>query len=139
MGIVLGRQKNMMEEYKEPLTMSAPPPMDVVGQHLAPQLGTDPKVLARGEYDMRRLSYIKPEERLAFLYSAIKGRRMEIWKFIHDYLLNINVSVRGRGRYDIIRMEGVSKGGLPPEPEQQQPGWFARNILRRKSKSEEDW
>jgi len=111
--------------------------VDVVGQSLAPQLGSDAEFLAQGRVDMRKLSVIEKADIPFLLYARIKGKKWGTWKLIHDYLLNIYVSVGGRGRKDIIRMEGVSKGGLPPEPEPEQPSWIARNILRRKPRVED--
>jgi len=111
--------------------------VDVVGQSLAPQLGSDAEYLAQGKVDMRKLSVIGKEDIPFLLYANLRGRKVRTWRDIHDYLLNIFVSVGGRGRKDIIRMEGVSKGGLPPEPEPEQPGWFSRNILRKKPQVED--
>ena len=131
----MARRRN---DEEEPVMM-AEAGVDVVGQHLAPQLGSDAEYLAKGKIDMRKLSIIQPDDIPLLLYAYIKGYRKgsKTWQELHDYLLNIFVSVGGRGRKDIIRMEGVSKGGLPPEPEPEQPGWFSRNILRKKPQVED--
>jgi len=125
------RNNPSLEE--EPAMMMPEAGVDVVGQSLAPQLGSDAEYLAQGKIDMRKLSVIGRDDIPFLLYANLRGRKVRTWREIHDYLLNIFISVGGRGRKDIIRMEGVSKSGLPPEPEPEQPGWFSRNILRRKT------
>ncbi len=104
----------------------------VVASALAPQLGTDPKDLARASFDMRRLTVIRREDIGLLIYAKIKSRKSRVWGDIRNELLNLNVSVDGRGRRDIIRMEAVSRGGSAAvESEITRPGLFARNIYDR--------
>lgn len=105
---------------------------EVVASSLAPQLGSDSATLAHGAVDMRRFSIISQEDIPFLLYALVRGRKSRIWKDIRDEYLNLQVGVDGRGRRDIIRMEGVSKGGMPEmEPEFGRQSWLQRNITNR--------
>lgn len=106
---------------------------EVVATSLAPQLGSDSRDITRGQVDMRRFSVIS-EGDIAFLfYAKIRGRKSRVWNMLYDEYLNLRVAVNGRGRRDIIRMEGVSKGGLPMDlgDDASRPGWVGRNITNR--------
>jgi len=106
---------------------------------LTPQLGTDFALLARGLTDMRRLSVINESDIFLFLYAKIRSRKSRVWRTIYDELLNLKVSVGGRGRRDIIRMEAVSKGGpAQVEAEIRKPGLLARNLWKRDWKEREE-
>lgn len=125
--------QQMALDPNQPGMMGGPMPVpDVVGSALAPQLGSDQNYLSRGMVDMRRFSVIK-EEFLGFLlYAKIRSRKSRVWVDIYDELLNLYVSVGGRGRRDIIRMESVSRGGQAQvEAEILRPGIIARNIYDR--------
>jgi len=108
---------------------------EIVASTLAPQLGSDSETLTQGKIDMSLLSVIEKEDRPLLIFSHIRGRKFKIWRDIFDLYLKLNVSVGGRGRRDIIRMEGVARGGLPSvEAEIPKPGVLARNIWDRKWK-----
>lgn len=110
----------------------------IVASKLAPQLGSDKSFLKKGSVDMRRLSVIKEDMLGMLLYAKIRSRKSRVWEDIRDELLNLYVSVGGRGRRDIIRMEIASKGGGPSvESEIQKPGWFRRNITDRSWREKE--
>lgn len=114
---------------------------EVVATTLAPQLGSDPLYLGQGKFDMRKLSFIDEKDIPMLIYAAIRGKKSRVWKDIADNFLNLKVSVGGRGRRDIIRMEGVSRSGLPDYPtDYEKPGWFERNFTQRnwKKKVQED-
>lgn len=99
---------------------------------LAYQLGSDSTILGLGTVDMRRLSIISREDIGPLLYAKIKSRKSTVWKTIYDEYLNLLVSVNGRGRRDIIRMEAVSRGGAADvESEIIRPGMIARNVYDR--------
>ena len=99
---------------------------------LSPQLGSDAEVLARGKTDMRRLTVIQKEDLTNLIYMKLRARKSRLFATIYDEILNLNVSIGGRGRRDIIRMEGVSKGGMVNvEAEIQKPGLLARNTWNR--------
>lgn len=105
---------------------------EVVAQSLAPQLGSTPQHLSKGDFDMRKLSVIGEKDIPPLIYAAIKKRKNRTWAIIYDEFLNLPVSVNGRGRRDIIRMEGVSKAGLPEmNNEDTKPGWLERNVTNR--------
>lgn len=105
---------------------------EVVATTLAPQLGSDPLHLGKGKFDMRKLSVINEKDIPLLIYCAIRGKKSKVWQDIFEHFLNLQISVGGRGRRDIIRMEGVSKGGLPDyPPDYEKPGWFARNFTQR--------
>lgn len=104
----------------------------VVASELAAQLGTDKLDLALGRFDMRRLTVIERKHLKLVLYATIKERKSRVWGALIDVLKNWGVSVDGRGRRDIIRMEAVSRGGLASvESEITRPGWAARNVYDR--------
>ncbi len=110
----------------------------LTGSPLAEQLGSDPIDLGKGRFDMRRLTIISESDKGLLLYAKIKSRKSRVWKTIYDEILNLNVSLGGRGRRDIIRMEAVSKGGTAAvESEIIKPGLFARNIYKRGWEDEE--
>jgi len=137
------KPKVKREEYepeRAPTVLPIPPPEvpyvdrgpEVVASTLAPQLGTDATELARGRADMRRLSVIEERDIPFLIYAKIRGRKTRVWDMVYDMYLNLKVSVGGRGRKDIIRMEGVARGGLPEiAAEFQKPGWIQRNITQR--------
>lgn len=105
---------------------------EIVATTLAPQLGSDRLHLSRGKFDMRKLSVIEEKDIPLLIYAKLRGRKSRVWRTIYNEFLCLRVSVGGRGRKDIIRMEGVSKGGLPEIPvELEKPGWLERNIFNR--------
>ena len=104
----------------------------VVASSLAPQLGSDRADLMHGKTDMRRLTVLTGPEVPFLLYAKIRSEKSRVWGLIYEELLNLKVSIGGRGRRDIIRMEGVSKGGMAQvEAEIEKPGWLSRNITDR--------
>lgn len=110
------------------------PPMGsgLVGSPLAAQLGSNPRDIARGKWDMRRLTVIDKEQLNAIMYATIRARKSPVWATILDVLKNWGPSIGGRGRRDIIRMEAVSKGGpASVESEIIRPGWAGRNVYDR--------
>ena len=110
------------------------PGSGLVGSPLAPQLGTDPKDLAQMKFDMRRLSVLERDDLGLIMYLEIRKKRIPSFQTILDVLLNYGVSVGGRGRRDIIRMEAVSKGGMAnveAEMRLNKPGMIARNTWNR--------
>lgn len=142
-----GPQPPTRDETVEPPVPGMEPmaPVDrgpeVVATTLAPQLGSDTSHLSKGNFDMRKLSIIEERDIPFLIYSRIRGKKAEVWQMIYDEYLNLKVSVAGRGRKDIIRMEGVSKGGIPESyPEAEKPGWFERNFVNRgwRKKAEDD-
>lgn len=115
------------EEYRQPSIGSG-----LVGSPLAPQLGTNPRDIAKGKFDMRRLTVIEKEQMNSIMYATIRARKSPVWKTILDVIENWGPSVGGRGRRDIIRMEAVSKGGpASVESEIVRPGWAGRNVYDR--------
>ena len=110
---------------------------EVVASTLAEQLATEPYIMATGRFDMRKLSIIDERDIPFLLYAKIRGRKTRVWKEIYEDFLALKISIGGRGRRDIIRMQGVARGGLPYEfPEEEKPGFFAR-LLGRKPKVSE--
>ena len=120
-----------------PSAMPSEAPIDrgpeVVATTLAPQLGSNAQHLGRGDFDMRKLSVIEQKDIPLLIYAKIRGKKSTAWASIYEEFLNLQVSVGGRGRRDIIRMEGVSKGGLPDSDltPQEKPGFLERNIFNR--------
>jgi len=122
--------KDSPEDYQGEAPMDMGPA--IVASILAPQLGSDRNDVVRGKTDMRRLTVIKESELSFLLYAKLRSRKSKVWETVYNELLNLKVSVGGRGRRDIIRMEGVSKGGMVSvESEIREPGWLARNVYDR--------
>ena len=122
--------KTNPEDYQGEAPMDMGPA--IVASILAPQLGSDRNDVVRGRTDMRRLTVIKESELPFLLYAKLRSRKSKVWGTVYDELLSLKVSVGGRGRRDIIRMEGVSKGGMVSvESEIREPGWLARNVYDR--------
>lgn len=110
----------------------------VVASILAPQLGSDRNDLMRGKTDMRRLTVLKSTDIPFVMYAKIRSKKSRVWEVIYSELLSLNVSIGGRGRRDIIRMEGVSKGGMVNlESEIERPDWIGRHITDRGWKEKE--
>lgn len=136
---------NMPEDSSLPTLTSGDAPVDrgpeVVATTLAPQLGSDATHLGQGRFDMRMLSVIEAKDIPFLIYARIRSKKTPVWGTIHDGFLAYQVSVGGRGRKDIIRMEGVSKGGMPDvQPDLEKPGWVERNFTDRswKKRVQED-
>jgi len=126
-------------------TMPSDVPVDrgpeVVATTLAPQLGSSSKHLAQGMCDMRLFSVIEAQDVPFLIYARIRSKKNKTWGVIYEEYLHLPVSVAGRGRKDVIRMEGVSKGGLPEYPaEIERPSWVQRNITQRdwRQRAQED-
>jgi hypothetical protein len=130
------QQENTYNLPQSPQLTSPDIPVDrgpeVVATTLAPQLGSDASHLSKGNFDMRKLSVINERDIPLLIYADLRGKKNKVWGRIYESVLNLNVSINGRGRRDIIRMEGVSKGGLPDiQPELERPGWLSRNVTDR--------
>jgi len=96
---------------------------------MVPQLGTSPKIQAKGEWDERKLSYIVPPEKVPSsyrhkLYYLLRRdvviRHKRLWEALADNDLTLPNSIEGRGRNDQIRAENALKGipvhiETPPE------------------------
>lgn len=116
------------EEESERVNMAG----EIVASSLAPQLGSDRDVVQVGKTDMRRLTVIRESEIPFLLYAKLRSRKSKVWGTIYDEILNLKVGVGGRGRRDIIKMEGASKGaGISVESEIMRPGWLTRNVTGR--------
>jgi len=117
------------------------PPIDSVGDVLAPQLGSDQKHIAKGEVDIRRFTVVNQRELKFVTYGTLRAKKSELWKTIMETYPNWKVSVGGRGRRDLVRMEVASKGGGDSGvvSEMEKPNIFARNLWKRdwKKKQEE--
>lgn len=105
----------------------------LIGSPLAGQLGTDPADLARMRYDMSRLTVIEREQLSAIMYLEIRKKTIPAMQTVLDVIKNYSVSIGGRGRRDIIRMEAVSKGGMANVESEmgKKPGFLQRNLWNR--------
>ena len=105
------------------------PNPEIVAASLAPQLGSDPNTLAQGKIDMARFSVLSPKEMRFVLYATLMAETSPVWEELLTAFLNFKVSVGGRGRRDIIRMESVSKGGpAQVESEITRPNLLSRAL-----------
>ena len=86
---------------------------------MVPQLGSSPKMMAKGNWDMRLLSYITSPENIPpsfkpLLYALVRRDVVEndisFWDSLtENYLVLIN-SIEGRGRNDQLKAENALKG-----------------------------
>lgn len=112
---------------------------DDAGSSLASQLGTDSKLLAQGKINMKILTVLTDPKNiprgmrsvvLLQSYADVFGDKA-IGTLVSNYL-EFLVSIRGRGRRDLLRAESVRKGGaVDLEPEIEKPGWLERNLWNR--------
>ena len=112
---------------------------DEAGSSLASQLGTDSKLLAQGKINMKILTVLTDPKNiprgmrsvvLLQSYADVFGDKA-IGTLVSNYL-EFLVSIRGRGRRDLLRAESVRKGGaVDLEPEIEKPGWLERNLWNR--------
>lgn len=112
---------------------------DEAGASLASQLGTNAKLLAQGKINMKILTVLTDPKNiprgmrsvvLLQSYADVFGDKA-IGTLVSNYL-DLLVSIRGRGRRDLLRAESVRKGGaVDLEPEIEKPGWLERNIWNR--------
>ena len=105
------------------------------------QLGTSPKKMAQGEFDIRLFSVLEEKDIPLLIYAKIRGKKSSTWRTIGDDYPHLKVSIGGRGRRDAIRGEAVQRGGVATvEPEIPQPGWIQRNFTDRgwRKKAEEN-
>ena len=102
------------------------------GEPLAPQLGSAPGVMMDGEFDMEILSNISPKHIRPLLYFILLSTTDPNAKIIVKTFLKLKVAEGGRGRRDIIRMEGVRHGGSPSVSEEiPKPGLLERTLWNR--------
>ena len=112
---------------------------------LSSQLGTDSKTLALGKINMKILTVLTDPKNipqgmrslvLLQSYADVFGDKA-IGTLVYNYL-DLLVSIRGRGRRDLLKAEAVRKGGdVDIEPEIQQPGWLERNTWNRRWEDKE--
>lgn len=118
-----------------PISREAPLPSEEPESsqgRLAEQLGTDPKRMMRGEWDIRLFSVIDEKDIPVLIYAKIRSKKSTAWKTIYDEYPHWRVSLGGRGRRDAIRGEAVQKGGIAAvEQEIPKPNWVRRNITQR--------
>ena len=116
------------------------PPSSVVHQ-----LGTNPKIAARGEWDTRKLSFLVPPEKMPsclrpILYALCRRdvviRKKRFWDSITDNYLELVNSIDGRGQNNLIRAENALKG-IPVHIETPPPVPGVLDKLFHKEKVEE--
>ncbi len=116
---------------------------------LAPQLGTAPKKLGRGEIDYRLLSYIVSPEKIPesfkpVLYmltrrDVVTGKK-RFWDALSDNYLTLLNSIDGRGIANILKAESVMKGmQVNTDPVPQEPGFFDKLQQNEKYQKFKDW
>lgn len=123
-----------------------------VAKTLAPQLGSDPKHLSKGEIDQRKFAVLNEPTQAALAYFNWRGggqkyknskgenkrrRGIRFWRNLVDWELNTSVSIGGLGRRQTIQetaaAAGVGKGVMEVA---ERPNILARNITKRNWKEE---
>ncbi len=104
---------------------------------LVTQLGSDARYLARGKHNMKILSIIEKRLVLPLTYLDISAQDDSGDELLRDALLELYVSIGGRGRRDLIQGEGVMKGAQPNiEAEIERPNIIARHTYARDKERE---
>jgi len=109
----------------------------IVAKTLAPQLATDPNLLAQGQWDERKLAVLDDGTLAAmshfshrFTYDGVR-----YWGHICEWWLTGSQGIGGRGRTDILKaMMAASTGGPTPE-KAHKPNILSRNLFNRDWKS----
>lgn len=111
-----------------------------VESNLGPQLGSDQVDLNVGSMDIRRLGVLDRQLIMPMLYCKIRALRgSTTFEVVRNEVLNMNISIGGRGRRDLIRMQVASRGGgvnVESEIEDNKPSWIQRNVTDRDWKEE---
>lgn len=124
-----------------------PPEITAEGE-LAPQMGSDKTTMARGTFDMRRLSKINPIEKAWISFFRLEdgddGKDHDLeggggffFEFCEEYL-NLSVSEDGWRTNKMIQMVAGAAGAPSVGELQKKPGWLGRNITQRGWKKDAD-
>lgn len=116
---------------------------------MVPQLGSSPRMMAKGEWDMRLLSNIMSPEKMpssfkSVLYFLVVRDIVENGKsyldaLVDNYLILVN-SIDGRGRNDQIKAENALKGlSVPIETPPEKPSMMDRIIDQDKVREYQAW
>ena len=97
--------------------------------------------MAKGEIDLERSSVLS-DERDVFCH-AIWGEIPpeeggNFWRRIKKSTLNLNISIGGRGRRDVLQGISGSKGVVSGVEFAKRPGWIGRNVTQKDWKEEAD-
>lgn len=109
-----------------------------VAANLSPQFGTEPKFIAAGSWDIRKLTNIEKKQLLSLAYLLQRGKKVRFYKEFIEEFLNLAPSVGGKRVKEMIQMQQASSGQPPVEPEPQQPGWIGRHITNRNWREESE-
>lgn len=110
---------------------------------LAPQLGSTPREMARGRWDIRKQSNL-PNEIFAICGAYFTNLpENEGGGFARDFfnsLYHTLTSVRGWNVNKQVQMVGAGKGAPQVGELKKKPGWIGRNVTQRdwKEKAEEE-
>jgi len=119
------------------------------GSPMLSQLATSPRMLAKADIDMRKLTVLRGPEAVPtsvrhLLYfmgrNDVTIRKIPVYVSLVDNLLNILVGVNGRGRQDVIRAVQVQQGqavSLEAEIQSRRPGFVGQYITNRNWEEEE--
>jgi len=116
---------------------------------MVPQLGSSPRMMARGEWDMRLLSNIMSPEKMPSSFKSVlyflvvrdivENDKSYLDALVDNYLILVN-SIDGRGRNDQIRAENALKG-IPVQIERipEKPNFLDRITDSEKAQDYERW
>jgi len=116
---------------------------------MAQQLGSNPRVIANGSWDMRLLSDIRSSDRLPdqlkpMLYAGVRSRVVDngesFWSAYYDEYLHLLNSIDGGGKDYILRAENA-RNGIPVQitPPPERPSLADRLLDREKVQEYERW
>jgi len=109
-------------------------PVVTVAKALAPQMGSDPKHLAKQEIDQRKFAVLNEpcQAAMGHFYYRAEVDKIRYFNYMLQWELNTSPSIGGLGRRQIIQetaaAAGVGKGVLDVA---ERPNLLARNISQR--------
>lgn len=113
----------------------------VIAEKLPAQLGSDPRILARGEYDVRRLTHINEIERVWLGYFDLLDP-FEGGEWAHDFAYsyaNWSMSIGGERAKLLVKMQMAASGGMSAfkKPEDKR-NFIEKHFTKRGQEPKED-
>lgn len=113
----------------------------VVAEVLPPQMGSDPNYIAKGKYDIRRLTHLDDIDTLWISYFNLMDdfEGGEFAKAFSEQYMNLRKSLNGEGLKYIVKMQMAASGNAGTlTPPQDKRNWVERHITQRGKEPEKD-
>lgn len=112
---------------------------EILAMNVAPQVGTSPKVLADGEYDMRLLTDFTPETQVADVYFSLRSLKTKCYKRLVDANRYTAPAIGGKRVRTLLEFQRASNPMFQPTPPKVAvPNIVARNVWDRKWKEKQE-